>query len=76
MPPRNLTLRQADILVTLRNYAHLHGYMPSVRELCAITGKARGSIVQHLQALERRGVIRRAARKSRAIEILQQVEAA
>jgi repressor LexA len=73
---QNLTTRQVDIVITLRNLSHLNGYMPSIRELCAVTGKARGTIVQHLRALERKGIIRRHAHKARAIEILQHHEAA
>lgn len=71
-----LTLRQVDIVVTLRNSAHLNGFMPSIRELCAITGKSRGTIMQHLHSLERKGIIRRHPKKARAIEILQQIQAA
>lgn len=73
---KRLTMRQADLVVTLRNLSHLNGYMPSIRELCKVTGKARGTILQHLQSLQRKGVIRRHPRKARAIEILQQLEAA
>ena len=68
---KRLTMRQADLVVTLRNLCHLNGYMPSIRELCQVTGKARGTIVKHLVSLQRKGVIRRHPRKARAIEILQ-----
>ena len=66
-----LTIRQADILVTIRNYQHIHGMMPSIRELSALTQKARGTILQHLCSLDKKGVIRRHRKKARAIEILQ-----
>lgn len=70
MPAKNLTLRQADVLITLRNLHHLNGYTPSIRELCTATKRARGTVMQHLQALNRKGAIRIHPRKARAIEIL------
>lgn len=71
MPSKNLTLKQADVLVTIRNFQHLHGYMPSVTELAQALQRCRGTAFQHLQALEARGVLRRHAKKARALEILQ-----
>jgi repressor LexA len=71
-----LTIRQVDTLISLRNMSHINGFMPSLRELCAATGKSRGTMMQHLRSLERKGMIRRHPNKARAIEILQQIEAA
>jgi repressor LexA len=70
MPSKNLTLRQADVLITLRNLYHLNGYMPSILELSVELKRARGTIMQHLQALNRKGAIRIHPRKARAIEII------
>lgn len=70
MATKNLTLRQADVLITLRNLHHINGFMPSIRELCTATHKARGTIVQHLHSLQRKGAIRIHPKKARAIEIL------
>jgi SOS-response transcriptional repressor LexA len=64
-------MRQCDVLVTIRNFHHLHGYMPSVRDLSTLLGKARGTIQQHLDSLAARGAIRKHRAKARAIEILQ-----
>lgn len=66
-----ITLRQVEIIAALRNLSHLNGYMPSIRELGATLGKSRGTIIQQLQSLERKGAIRRHPKKARAIEILQ-----
>lgn len=71
MASRNLTLGQVAVVTTLRNYQHIHGYQPSIREICQTLGKARGTIFQQIAALERKGVIRRHRGKARAIEILQ-----
>ena len=34
----NLTPRQLDVLVAIRNYRHLHGYAPTMQELALETG--------------------------------------
>lgn len=65
-----ITIRQAEIVLILRNHAHIHGYMPTITELAQLAGKARGSVAQHLAALEARGIIRRKRKAARAIEIL------
>ena len=70
MRSRRITHRQAEVVLALRNHHHLYGYMPSVRELCVILNKGRGTIVQHLQSLHRKKVIRITPNKARAIEIL------
>lgn len=70
MAQRNITLRQAEIVTTLRNFKHLHGYQPSIRDLCATLGKARGTIFGQIRSLEKKGVLRRHPGKARAIEIL------
>jgi len=71
MPSRRITRKQAEVVIALRNHQHLYGYMPSIRELCILLGRGRGTIVQHLQSLARKNVIRIHPRKARAIEILQ-----
>jgi repressor LexA len=71
MPEKNLTLRQVEIVIAIRNHKHLHGYSPTIRELAAIMNLARGTIVQHIESLEKKAVLRRTPRISRSLEILQ-----
>lgn len=71
MQRKNLTKRQVHALVAIRNFAHLHGYAPTVRELCDILGIARGSVQQHIEALCRKGVLRRKPGSARTLEVLQ-----
>lgn len=65
-----LTARQAEVLDAIRDYLIEKGYPPSIRELGKIVGIAslRGVTI-HLDALERKGWIRR-ERTSRSIRIL------
>ena len=70
MPSQNLTLKQADVVIAIRNFAHIHGYPPTIRELAQLLDRARGTVVQHLAALERKQVLRHSRRKARSLEIL------
>lgn len=62
---------QARILTFIRDELQNKGYPPSVREICKAVGfKSTSTVHAHLNALERRGLIRRDATKPRAIEIV------
>ncbi len=66
-----LTDRQQEILTFVRRYAESHGYPPSVREIGQAMGLTSSSTVHsHLEALERKGFLRRDPSKPRALEIL------
>lgn len=67
---RNLTIGQATLVTTIRNFQHLNGYTPSISELAQVMDRARGTIHQRLKSLERNGVIRRHGSRARAVEIL------
>lgn len=66
----NLTPRQLDVLVAVRNYRHLHGMAPTMQELADKLGTSKVTIFEHIEALERKGVIRRNAHMSRSLEIV------
>jgi len=62
---------QTRILSYIREELQNKGYPPSVREICQGVGfKSTSTVHAHLNALERRGIIRRDATKPRAIELL------
>jgi repressor LexA len=66
-----LTNRQKEILQYLERSTADNGYPPTVREVCKATGlRSPRSVTQHLEALERKGYIRRGREKSRAIRFL------
>lgn len=66
----NLTPRQLDVLVAIRNYRHLHGYAPTMQELADMLGTSKVTIFEHVGALERKRIIRRDKHKARSLEIV------
>jgi repressor LexA len=66
----NLTPRQLDVVVAIRNYRHLNGYAPTMQELANQLGTSKVTIFEHIGALERKRIIRRDRHKSRSLEII------
>src|SRR5438309_10599019 len=66
----NLTPRQLDVLVAIRNYRHLHGYAPTMQELADQFGTSKVTIFEHIGALEKKRVLRRDKHKARSLEII------
>jgi len=66
----NLTPRQLDVVVAIRNYRHLHGYSPTMQELADQLGTSKVTIFEHVGALERKRVLRRDKHKARSLEIV------
>jgi repressor LexA len=65
-----LTQRQQDVYSFICAQIRDHGYGPTVREICQQFGiRSPNGVVCHLKSLERKGLIRRLANKSRAIEL-------
>lgn len=65
-----LTTRQQEVLTFLENRLRQTGLMPSTRELQQHFGFAsQTAAVNHLRALERKGVIKRLAGKARAVRL-------
>ncbi len=65
----NLTPRQLDVIVAIRNYRHLHGYSPTMQELADQLGTSKVTIFEHVGALEKKHVLRRDKHKARSLEI-------
>src|SRR5829696_7844260 len=69
----NLTPRQVDVIVAIRNYRHLHGYSPTMQELADQLGTSKVTIFEHVGALEKKRVLRRDKHKARSLEIMADV---
>ncbi len=65
----NLTPRQTDVLVAIRNYRHIHGYAPTMQELADTLGTSKVTIFEHVGALEKKKILRRDKHKARSLEI-------
>ena len=70
-----LTERQRAILDFVRKFLDERAFPPSMREIGRAFGIASSSVYDHLQALARKGFIRRTARRSRSIEVLKDPDA-
>jgi len=66
----NLTPRQVDVIVAIRNYRHLHGYSPTMQELADQLGTSKVTIFEHVGALEKKRVLRRNKHKARSLEVV------
>lgn len=66
----NLTPRQLDVLVAIRNYRHLNGMAPTMQELADQLGTSKVTIFEHIEALEKKGAIKRNPHMSRSLEIV------
>jgi repressor LexA len=70
-----LSDRQAKILDYIRYVTRVRSYPPSVREIGEAVGLSSSSTVHnHLNQLERRGLIKRDASKSRTVQLVQEKE--
>jgi repressor LexA len=70
-----LSDRQAKILDYIRYVTRARNYPPSVREIGEAVGLSSSSTVHnHLNQLERRGLIKRDASKSRTVQLVQEKE--
>ena len=71
MTRRKLTDRQQLVYDGIVEYQKEHGFAPSIRELCKISGLAStSSVYAHLKSLEDLGYIRRKEDAPRAIAII------
>jgi repressor LexA len=67
--PRPLTARQAEVLEFIRAKSGMYG--PAVREIAAEFGiRSPNGVVAHLNALEKKGYIRRRPKVTRGIEVV------
>ena len=67
----NLTERQKQVYLFIESKILTQGYGPTVREICEhFDIKSPNGVVCHLKALERKGLIKRASNKSRAIQLV------
>src|SRR5207244_5479823 len=72
-----LTERQTRILNYIRDVSKVRNYPPSVREIGEAVGLSSSSTVHnHLNQLERRGLIKRDPSKSRTVQLVADAEIA
>jgi repressor LexA len=66
-----LTPRQVDVLVIVRNYRHLHGYSPSIREIAASLSLSRATTVAHVKRMVQKNLLRWTPFRHRTLEVIE-----
>ena len=67
---KELTDRQAEILGFIKDFAHDHGYPPTIPEIQKEFGiKSPNGVNNHIKALTRKGYIKRDSSRARALDI-------
>lgn len=67
---KNLTDRQSEILNFIKDYIRQNGFTPSIREIGSAFGiKSTNGVSAHLDALEKKGVLKREWRIARSIAL-------
>ena len=71
MSKERLTAKQQQILEVIKTAILERGYPPSVREMCMAVGlSSTSSVHAHLEALEKKGYIKKDPAKPRTIEVM------
>ena len=63
------TPKQLKILVSIRDFRVRNGYSPTMQELADQIGVSKVTIFEHIEALERKGLILRARNRARSLEV-------
>lgn len=69
-----LTNRQEQVLTFLKEFIEIHKYPPTIREIAGNFNISVKGAYDHIKALERKNIIRCDINRSRAIEIIGQME--
>jgi len=67
------TPKQLKILVAIRDFRVRNGYSPTMQELADQLGVSKVTIFEHVEALERKGLILRARNRARSLEVSPEV---
>jgi repressor LexA len=63
------TPKQLNILIAIRDFRVRNGYSPTMQELADQLGVSKVTIFEHVEALERKGLILRARNRARSLEV-------
>ena len=66
---RNLTPRQLQILIAIRDGSRSNGYSPTMQELADELGVSKVTVFEHVNALVKKGLLRRSPHKRRSLEV-------
>lgn len=66
----DLTPRQADVILLIRNYRHVHGHSPTYREIADGLTLSRATVVAHVKALFRKKLLTHKPGRARTFEVV------
>ena len=69
----NLTPRQFKILQLIRDFRIVHGYSPTMHEIASALGISKVTVFEHIEALIKKGALKREANKARSLSICDNV---
>lgn len=69
-----LTKRQHQVLEFIREYKSRHGIAPTLEEIADSLTVSKVTVFEHVQALEKKGHLRKTKNRSRAIELVEDAE--
>lgn len=72
--PRTLTPRRLEILQMIRDCRRQHGYSPTLQEIADELGISKITVFEHVEALERKGLLIRHANRARSLEVAPDAE--
>ena len=72
---KGLTTRQREVFDFIRSFIHTKRYPPTIREIAENFGFSVKGSYDHVKALQKKGFIRCAGNRSRAIEVVADAEA-
>ncbi len=66
----NLTPKQLRILDVIRQWRRQHGYAPTMQEIAEQVGVTKVTVFEHVEALLRKGALRRDPHKARSLSVV------
>lgn len=72
--PYCLTPPQIEILTFIRDYRRSHGCSPTLQEIADHRGTSKITVFEHVDALVRKGLLRRRSNKARSLELTSSVQ--
>ena len=70
---RSLTPKQLRILRLIRDYQRKHGYSPTMQELADVLGVTKVTVFEHVNGLEKKGLLYRSKHRARSLELSPEV---
>ncbi len=72
--PRTLTPRRLEILKLIRDRRRANGYSPTLQEIADVLGISKITVFEHVEALERKGLLARHPNRARSLEVTASAE--